>query len=83
MISSDTDPQYADAQYRQAMLTAGKISFHTCSRAVHLPGSYILRLVQALYPAGSTSGKPHSFTEAFNHWFLCEILTAIGGHSML
>jgi hypothetical protein len=65
------------------MLAAGKISFRTCSRAVRLPGSYILKLVQALYPAGSTSGEPCDFTEAFDHWFLCEILTAIGGHSML
>ena len=65
------------------MLAAGKISFRTCPRSVHLPGSYILGLAQASYPALSVSGEPRTFAEAFDHWFLCEILAAIGGHSML
>jgi len=65
------------------MLGAGKISFRTCAKAVRLPGSYILQLAQASHPAVSTSGEPRSFIEAFDHWFLCEILTALGGHSML
>lgn len=64
------------------MLAAGKISFRTCSRSVRLPGSYILGLAQASYSL-SVSGEPRTFVEAFDHWFLCEILTAIGGHSML
>jgi hypothetical protein len=65
------------------MLAAGKISFRTCSRTVRLPGSYILELAQASYPVLSVSGGPRTFTEAFDHWFLCEILAALGGHSML
>ena len=82
-IASDTDPQYSDSQNRQAMLGAGKFSFRTCLKSARLPGSYILGLAHAPYPSLSASGKPQSFSEAFNHWFLCEILAAIGGHSML
>ena len=82
-IASDTDSQYSDSQNRQAMLAAGKISFRTCLKSARLPGSYILGLAHASYPSLSPTGEPHSFNEAFNHWFLCEILTAIGGHSML
>lgn len=62
------------------MVAAGKISFRTCMKSAHLPGSYLLGLAQSPYPSLS---EPHNFSEAFDHWFLCEILTAIGGHSML
>ncbi len=65
------------------MIAAGKVSFRTCMRSARLPGSYVLRLAQGSYPSSSDSGEPHTFTDAFDHWFLCEILTAIGGHSML
>jgi hypothetical protein len=65
------------------MITEGKISFHTCARSAHLPGPYILELARKSYPAVSASGEPRTFAEAFEHWFLCEILTAIGGHTML
>lgn len=67
------------------MLAAGKISFRTCMKSApsRLPGSYILGLAHAPYPSLSASGEPHTFSEAFNHWFLCKILAAIGGHSML
>ena len=82
-VASDTDPQYSDSQNRQAMLSAGKISFRTCMKSARLPGPYILGLAHASYPSLSASGEPHTFSEAFNHWFLCEILTAVGGHSML
>lgn len=68
---------------RHAMIAAGKVSFRTCLRAAYLPGSYILELAQAVYPSLSASGEPRTFTEAFEHWLLCEILAAIGGHSML
>ena len=79
----DTDPQYTEAQNHQTMIDVGKISFRTCAHIVHLSGSHILKLVHASYPAVSISGEPHSFTEAFDHWFLCKILNGIGGYSML
>jgi hypothetical protein len=82
-IASDTDPQYSDIRNRQIMLAEGKVSFRTCARSARLPGSHILQLAQASYPAVCESGEPRSFTDAFDHWFLCEILAAIGGHSML
>jgi hypothetical protein len=79
MVSADTDPMYAsDAQTHQIMSTVSKISFCTCLRSVYLPGSYIMGLAQAPYPTVSASGEPQTFTTAFNHWFLCEILAAIG-----
>ncbi len=62
------------------MVSQGKISFRTCMREARLPGSYILKLARAVYPS---STEPHTFQEAFEHWFLCEIITAIGGHTML
>ena len=82
-VASDIDPQYSDSQNRQAMLAAGKISFRTCMKLARLPGSYILGLTHASYPSLSALGEPRTFSEAFGHWFLCEILAAIGGHSML
>jgi hypothetical protein len=74
---------YADSQNRQIMVAAGKVSFRTCARAARLPGSYVLGLAQKSYPSLSVSGEPHTFADAFSHWFLCEILAAIGGHTML
>ena len=78
---ADADPTYSDPQYRTIMLAAGKISFRTCPRTVKMPGSYILKLARYAYP--SSSGEPQTFAQAFDHWFLCEILSGIGGHSML
>ena len=63
------------------MLAEGKISFRTCTRSVKLPGSHILRLARRAYSLSSE--EPKTFAQAFDHWFLCEILAGIGGHSML
>jgi len=82
-VASDTDPLYADSQHRNIMLAEGKVSFRTCLRSAHLPGTHILRLAHSSYPSLSAGGEPQTFVQAFDHWLLCEILAAIGGHSML
>jgi len=64
------------------MAANGKISFRTCFAAVRLPAAYITQLARDTYPSVQPSG-PQSFKEAFDFWFLCEVLNAIGGHTML
>ena len=50
---------------------------------VRLPASYIIALINGIYPPTIPDPGPSSFGEAFNFWFLTEILSAIGGHNML
>jgi hypothetical protein len=57
----------------------GKIGFRTCTQTVLIPTSYIIRLASTLY---SASTEPHSFSDAIDHWLLCEILNAIGNHTI-
>jgi hypothetical protein len=82
---SDNDQLYADHNVRGLMLANGKISFRTCMSHVRLPASYIIALINSTYPSNTllSSGGPSTFREAFNFWFLTEILSAIGGHNML
>ncbi|KAF8804651.1 hypothetical protein BYT27DRAFT_7213790 [Phlegmacium glaucopus] len=79
----DTNQLYADNNVREMMLANGKISFRTCMGYVHLPASYVTTLASRVYPSASDTSSPFSFKEAFNFWFLTEILSAIGGHNML
>lgn len=80
---ADNDQLYADHNVRGMMLANGKISFRTCMSYVRLPASYIIALTNRAYPSTSNFGGPLTFKEAFNFWFLTEILSAIGGHNML
>ena len=80
---SDNDQLYADHHVHGMMLTNGKIFFRTCMSHVRLPASYIVALTSRTYPSISNPGGPSTFREAFNFWFLTEILSAIGGHNML
>jgi hypothetical protein len=83
---ADDDQLYADRNVRGMMLANGKISFRTCMSYVRLPASYIITLTNRAYSSttsNSESAGPSSFREAFNFWFLTEILSAIGGHNML
>jgi hypothetical protein len=82
---ADDDQLYADHNVREMMLSNGKISFRTCMSYVRLPASYIIALTNRAYSStsNSESAGPSSFREAFNFWFLTEILSAIGGHNML
>ena len=64
------------------MAENGKISFRTCFAAARLPARFIIKLASDTYPSSLPLG-PQTFKEAFNFWFLCEVLGAIGGHTML
>lgn len=64
----------------EAMMNQGKICFKTCLKQVRIPVPY-LTVLSALHPI-SGSGSA-TFQTAFDHWFLCEVLNGIGGHSIL
>ena len=80
---ADNNQLYANNNVCGMMLANGKISFRTCMSYVGLPASYITALTHRAYPSTPNSGGPSTFKEAFNFWFLTEILSAIGGHNML
>lgn len=83
-ITSDDDALYADNRNREVMLAEGKICFRTCLKAVRIPASYIIKLASSSYPPTSpASDEPKDFVTAFYHWFFIEVLTAIGGHSLI
>lgn len=78
IVVDDDDELYTDNESQRALaLSLGKISLRTCFRTVRLPGSYILKLAQQSYSAGT---EPTSFRSAFNNWLLCELLGGIGGY---
>ena len=64
------------------MAAHGKVAFQTCIRAIRLPLLYIRLLATASYSSLSPS-VPQNFQQAFDQWFLFEILGAIDGISML
>ncbi|KDQ49089.1 hypothetical protein JAAARDRAFT_143923 [Jaapia argillacea MUCL 33604] len=76
---SDQDPSYAADTIRAPMIAHGKICFKTCSKQARIPATHITRLAQVQYD-GST--EPKRFRDAFDHWLLTEILTAIGAYSI-
>jgi hypothetical protein len=76
---TDNDPSYGDSQNWAAMINQGKISFRTCFQTAHIPASHVLFLASRAYP----SAEAASFRDAFDHWMLCEMLSAIGGHTMM
>ena len=83
IISEENDLYYAESsEQAKIMMDQGRISFQTCSRTARFPAKYITVLAQASYPPVS-GGEPATFDDAFDHWLLCELLNAIGGHSIL
>jgi hypothetical protein len=70
---------YGTSRIRPAMLREGKVCFRTCFQRVLIPASYVIMLATKAY---STTNEPRSFREAFDHWLLCEILNAIGNHTI-
>ncbi|TFK18358.1 hypothetical protein FA15DRAFT_709940 [Coprinopsis marcescibilis] len=54
----------------------GSMVFQTCMRQVSLSSEYLLSLAAA-------PGSSGSFKSTFAHWFLTELINAIGGHSIL
>jgi hypothetical protein len=63
-------------------MSQGVISFKTCSRNVRVPALYIAYLAEQQYPPEQAT-EPRDFTQAFEHWILCQVLIAIGSHTIL
>lgn len=68
-----------DPRTRDVMIRQGKISFRTCFRSASIPYTFLLALASDTYP----SERGVTFDAAFEHWFLTECLSVIGGHTML
>ncbi|KAK7439976.1 hypothetical protein VKT23_017229 [Stygiomarasmius scandens] len=85
LLVDENDDHYIDGnssdpvqiRLRQIYLEEGKISFRTCSMVVRVPGMYIKNLIDQCH-ADNVSVLPR-----LHHWLLCEVLNAIGKHSML
>ncbi|KAF8955020.1 hypothetical protein BDZ97DRAFT_1675363, partial [Flammula alnicola] len=66
----------------KALMAQGVISFKTCSRVVQLPGPHIVRLAEQQFQP-QHGAEFIDFVQAFDHWLLCQILAAIGVHTMI
>lgn len=80
-FASDNNPRYfEDPALRAVMIAEGKIAFHTCYRLVHVPASFVVQLAnRAITQDGPALA---AFYRAVDHWLLCEILGAIGSHTI-
>jgi hypothetical protein len=76
---ADNDISYGSGQFAASMMHLGKVSFKTCYQSAHIPASYVIKLASKDY---ANDTMPGSFCEALDHWFLCEILSAIGNHTV-
>ena len=64
------------------MIGHGKLCFKTCSKQLKVPAPFLCFLASQLYP--TLEPNPfHSLQNAFDHWFLMELLSGIGSHSIL
>jgi hypothetical protein len=82
-IVDEADPLYSlNRETNRTLMLQGVICFKTCSRNVRLPAPYIARLAEQQYPPEEAT-EPRDFTEAFEHWMLCQILEVIGSHTTL
>lgn len=77
-FTDDDDPTYGTHESRPAMIAHGKICFRTCYQRAALPWSYIIRLAEQVYPTADYK----DFESAFTQWLICEILNAIGNHTI-
>lgn len=76
----EDDPGYPMHRLGSVMASEGKILYASCFQTVWIPISYVLKLVEARYP--DPSGEPRTFIEAVHHWLLCEVLNAVGSHTI-
>jgi len=76
---ADNDISYGSSQFAASMMRHGKVSFKTCYQTAQIPASYVIKLASKDY---ADDTRPSSFREALHHWFLCEILSAIGNHTV-
>ncbi|PPR06478.1 hypothetical protein CVT24_002564 [Panaeolus cyanescens] len=86
LCTSDDDNYIPYAQAtREAMARCGIICWKTCMTQAKIPAGYLESLALQSYPSEASSNLPsfQTFQEAFDFWMLGQILSGIGGHSIL
>ncbi|KAF8055701.1 hypothetical protein FPV67DRAFT_1434783, partial [Lyophyllum atratum] len=75
----DTDIQYFMHTARAQMAQTGTICFRTCFQTVRFPASYLTWLAGNYHSLGEAT----TFFQAFEHWLLVQLLSAIGNPSII
>ena len=75
-FSEDNHPS-TTLSHRPAF-SSGTVTFRTCIRSVNLPTSHVLAMAQDHQSRGIGP-----FQAVFDQWLLTQVLTGIGGHSIL
>ncbi|KAJ3832417.1 hypothetical protein F5878DRAFT_548211, partial [Lentinula raphanica] len=65
---------------RARLLNHGTISFKTCTRMMHVPASYLLKLLGTSY---DSEFEPHDVKDSIFHWLLVQILSSIGSYNVV
>jgi hypothetical protein len=73
----NNDSEYASSDMRAGMIESGKINFRTCFSKTLIPATFIIGIASHFSSSGSTD-----FQNAIDHWLLCEVLNAIGNHTV-
>ncbi len=71
---------HMEGEVRQGMVDHGKLSFRTCAAEVRLPCEFLVRLLRNPFSIYHTTATRK---QALHHWLLTELLTAVGGHTMI
>ncbi|KAJ3970824.1 hypothetical protein EV361DRAFT_801265 [Lentinula raphanica] len=69
------------ANERARLLEHGTFSFKTCIRVVQIPASYLLKLLGASHDNGLEPSR--DVKDSIFHWFLVQILSAIGTYNIV
>ncbi|KAJ3826377.1 hypothetical protein F5880DRAFT_1476387 [Lentinula raphanica] len=85
ILVDDDDPMYFSLlsqrhNERAMLLDHGTISFKTCTRKMHIPASYLLKLLTASY---NTDSEPRNARDSIFHWFFVQILGSIGSYNVV
>ncbi|KAJ3926509.1 MAG: hypothetical protein NXY57DRAFT_966457 [Lentinula lateritia] len=83
-LVEDDDAQYGPGEEHstslQWYLLHGTCSFRTCLRKMHIPASYLIKLLKADY---SPHSEPATAYQAIHNWLLLQILEAIGDYTII
>ncbi|THU97734.1 hypothetical protein K435DRAFT_857294 [Dendrothele bispora CBS 962.96] len=77
LVGNDDDEYCANENHRPAMLAHGQFSIKTCSMQARIPCSYLKSLITATRASGE------DVVARVSHYFLVELVNAIGRHSQL
>lgn len=80
---ADTHPNYGgniSASNRDMMLQNRKVAICTCFQGLYILMSILNSFYRLLLAEGESLSTQHTYVK---HWLLCELLVAIGSHTML